>query len=455
MPPKKNDRNRDQQRPFPDNLVAGALGGGAPPVVLLATRWTFTNNAELPEATFVIGVLLLAGLGLSVVWVTMEKNRKKAFLVGLGLPAMVNGFVSEAIRLNNEIGASSNEASVRVSEILVPSAYAQVDYSDQRDVFIQVSDGLDGVAVVFLDNENRLLSNTYVSGPQVIKTPSGATLVRFINPAFNSVRAELPDQDVSRGNTIVRYEIDYERKSFSGFLVAMGATAVKKRSLTVDQTTISPSELPQDTDVNLDVSVASATYLDLRSFDVLRLDASRAIEACATSDATDSVIAELEDRITKLERECADLGSDEEALLEQVSELTEENETLRSQLALVTKPSTWSDTSLGIPDRAYFDTNREEPRSEGTDTIRQWAEFLTENRDLSVTLVGHADSIGTPNRNLDLSSRRAAYVKELLTELGVDPDRIQLGAFGEDVPAASSDTPSANALNRRVVIVVN
>lgn len=73
-------------------------------------------------------------------------------------------------------------------------------------------------------------------------------------------------------------------------------------------------------------------------------------------------------------------------------------------------------------------------------------------RPSAVTIVGHADTSGSPAYNLELSRRRAQAVADRLVALGVDRSRIALNARGESAPAVATGDGVAEAVNRRVLI---
>ena len=62
------------------------------------------------------------------------------------------------------------------------------------------------------------------------------------------------------------------------------------------------------------------------------------------------------------------------------------------------------------------------------------------------------DSRGSDDYNADLSSRRAAAVKQKLSaDYGIAADRISSMGYGESRPIASNETDQGRARNRRVV----
>jgi len=70
-----------------------------------------------------------------------------------------------------------------------------------------------------------------------------------------------------------------------------------------------------------------------------------------------------------------------------------------------------------------------------------------------VTIVGHTDSIGSANRNLSLSQRRAASARAFLIEHGVQAYRLGSTGKGESQPRADNTTTQGRAANRRVELL--
>jgi OOP family OmpA-OmpF porin len=53
-----------------------------------------------------------------------------------------------------------------------------------------------------------------------------------------------------------------------------------------------------------------------------------------------------------------------------------------------------------------------------------------------------------------LSLKRANALKAYFVSKGIDPNRIQVGSFGESKPKYLNKTPTGRALNRRVEIYI-
>jgi len=73
---------------------------------------------------------------------------------------------------------------------------------------------------------------------------------------------------------------------------------------------------------------------------------------------------------------------------------------------------------------------------------------------MKVTIIGHTDSDGDAAQNLDLSKKRAASVRILLTtEFGIDGTRLQTDGLGETKPVSDNNTAEGKAQNRRVEFI--
>ncbi|WP_158611031.1 OmpA family protein [Aurantiacibacter spongiae] len=106
------------------------------------------------------------------------------------------------------------------------------------------------------------------------------------------------------------------------------------------------------------------------------------------------------------------------------------------------------------------------PMPEGTDinesAERQLASAMEsdamDEADWPIVLSGHTDSSGNDQANLRASRARAEAVAAWLVERGVDDDRIEVIAFGEQNPVAPNALPDGSPneegrrTNRRVVI---
>ena len=87
--------------------------------------------------------------------------------------------------------------------------------------------------------------------------------------------------------------------------------------------------------------------------------------------------------------------------------------------------------------------------------LEELAEFLKANSDQMVFLVGHTDTSGTLESNIELSRKRAGAVLELLIErYGADPEQLMADGIGYLSPRATNSTEEGRARNRRVEAIL-
>ena len=88
-------------------------------------------------------------------------------------------------------------------------------------------------------------------------------------------------------------------------------------------------------------------------------------------------------------------------------------------------------------------------------SLQELADYLIENPNLRVALVGHTDAQGSLDGNIALSRRRAASVLErLATEYGVSRQRMEAEGMGYLAPIALNLTPEGREANRRVEVII-
>ena len=109
--------------------------------------------------------------------------------------------------------------------------------------------------------------------------------------------------------------------------------------------------------------------------------------------------------------------------------------------------------AAGVPDRVFFATNKSSLTTASRATLRKQATFLRKNKNLNVTIEGHADERGTREYNLALGERRANAAKDYLMTYGISSDRITVLSYGKERPVDPGSTPLAWSKNRRSVTV--
>jgi outer membrane protein OmpA-like peptidoglycan-associated protein len=102
----------------------------------------------------------------------------------------------------------------------------------------------------------------------------------------------------------------------------------------------------------------------------------------------------------------------------------------------------------------HFDVDSAKIKEDSKPTIEKIAELLKENPDLKLNLVGHTDSTGDLDYNIDLSERRAeSLVEVLVNDYNIDKKRLDSFGVGPLAPEATNETEDGRAKNRRVELV--
>ncbi len=97
----------------------------------------------------------------------------------------------------------------------------------------------------------------------------------------------------------------------------------------------------------------------------------------------------------------------------------------------------------------YFPYNESTLSEQSKSILRNNAEWLRRNPNAQLSVEGHCDSRGSTEYNIALGERRAQSVKNYLIQLGIDPSRMGIISFGEEMPIDNSSTDDGFAKNRR------
>jgi peptidoglycan-associated lipoprotein len=103
----------------------------------------------------------------------------------------------------------------------------------------------------------------------------------------------------------------------------------------------------------------------------------------------------------------------------------------------------------------YFGYDSANINSMAGKELDKLVDILNDNPEIKIELSSHTDSIGTHEKNMDLSQRRATSSVNYLVKKGIDPTRLVAKGYGETRPVArnmnpdGSDNPAGRARNRR------
>jgi OmpA-OmpF porin, OOP family len=104
----------------------------------------------------------------------------------------------------------------------------------------------------------------------------------------------------------------------------------------------------------------------------------------------------------------------------------------------------------------YFDAGKAEVKTDSAATLAQIGKLMKEQPALKLLVVGHTDSDGNFESNLQLSDVRAkSVVKELVAKYGVSSARLRAVGVAYASPVASNDSNAGKEKNRRVELVAD
>jgi OOP family OmpA-OmpF porin len=101
-----------------------------------------------------------------------------------------------------------------------------------------------------------------------------------------------------------------------------------------------------------------------------------------------------------------------------------------------------------------FDTGKSDIKPESEKAISSVADFLKENPEVNVYIIGHTDNAGDYAMNQKLSKARGESVKShLVSKYQISASRLTGDGAGPICPVSTNDTEEGRSLNRRVEIV--
>ena len=102
----------------------------------------------------------------------------------------------------------------------------------------------------------------------------------------------------------------------------------------------------------------------------------------------------------------------------------------------------------------FFDTGKSIVKPDSKPALEEIAKLLKEDTDLKIYVVGHTDSVGGFDSNMNLSMARAeAVVGVLVKQYGIDAGRLKAHGVGPLVPASTNRSDKGRTANRRVELV--
>jgi outer membrane protein OmpA-like peptidoglycan-associated protein len=108
-----------------------------------------------------------------------------------------------------------------------------------------------------------------------------------------------------------------------------------------------------------------------------------------------------------------------------------------------------------IPNEIMFAFDSDQLRPNAANILAECAELIKREHAKHVSVIGHSDSVGREDYNLELSKRRALSVKTWLVKQGgiANEDLLAIG-LGPKKPMVSNATAEGRAKNRRVEVMM-
>lgn len=110
---------------------------------------------------------------------------------------------------------------------------------------------------------------------------------------------------------------------------------------------------------------------------------------------------------------------------------------------------------VSMSQNLLFKSGSDKIDPKGITAIKQVAEVLAKNQDIKVTVEGHTDTDGTPDKNWDLSTLRATSVVKEMVKNGLEPKRITASGRAFYAPVAPNDNAENKGKNRRTEIILS
>jgi len=108
-----------------------------------------------------------------------------------------------------------------------------------------------------------------------------------------------------------------------------------------------------------------------------------------------------------------------------------------------------AEVRAALAEMVFFDYDQSSIRSDQQDVLNRKVPLLRANPAIRLRIEGHADERGSVEYNLALSVRRANAIRDYLSGFGIDANRFDIVAMGEERPLEAGASEDAYARNRR------
>lgn len=164
---------------------------------------------------------------------------------------------------------------------------------------------------------------------------------------------------------------------------------------------------------------------------------------------------EIKEKVEPVKEEVKELVEKPVKIVKEVKKVAEKAEVKLSKeysaLTFDSKPK----KGLGfLLENVQFSSGNSNLRGNSTDDLNRLTNILVNNSNLRVRIVGHTDSTGDEEKNVELSKQRAEEVKNYLVNTsGIDESRVQTRGLGSAKPVAANNTREGRQKNRRTEVI--
>ncbi len=102
----------------------------------------------------------------------------------------------------------------------------------------------------------------------------------------------------------------------------------------------------------------------------------------------------------------------------------------------------------------YFEHDTTKLTHESKDLLPEILKNIKNRKSNEVYVVGHTDLVGTEAYNIELSSKRARHVRDLLVSSGIKPGVLFVSYYGKSRPLVLTQNQVPEPRNRRVEVLV-
>ena len=168
----------------------------------------------------------------------------------------------------------------------------------------------------------------------------------------------------------------------------------------------------------------------------------------SVDDIYDDKLAEFGKKLDDLEQKVADVPK---AIDDKGKEITNYiNNSYYNKGEVDTMMSDLKDVGYG---NIFFGFDNDVPEETSLNEISLLVDFMKNNPEESITLIGYTDVLGTEKYNDGLSMRRAKFVNDILVSSGIDQSRIEFNGDGVN-PDYTEKDDFKRKLARRVKVVL-